>query len=436
MPSTRSSRIAAVLALCGAATLASAAPALADSIVFVRDANIWLANPDGSGQYQVTTDGTAANPWQSPSQADDGTIVAVRAQPNLGPIVRMQQNGVVINEIPVAPMQYGPFEPAISPDGTKVAYVNVFRNSFETSNDTRITDVTGLTSPNVYGHPGSGSGSPSWIGNDRIFVGDYTAANTMVLGQPVVAWWNDSDHSDRFAQSEDLDDGEVAADGTIAFVRGDRDDNTIQLYSSGGLGTRPTPTCTLSNPTHGPLGARFSDPTFKPGGGAMAWQEGDGIWTITLPPGRCADGVPRLTFPGASEPDWGPAAVNPAPRPQPRSRSAARRSAQSRRAAESRRPAQKSRAESGRLCGAEGRQARRLHAQSGARALPGRPQAQAGRLRQERQAQRRDQGLRAQAGEGAQAVRGGGEAPVPLTRPYHPGGEKRERRMARGRGAA
>ncbi len=300
------------------AALASAAPALADSIVFVRDANIWLANPDGSGQYQVTTDGTAANPWQSPSQADDGTIVAVRARPNLGPIVRMKQNGEVIGEIPVAPMQYGPYEPAISPDGTKVAYENVFRNSFETSNDVRITDVSGLTSPNVYGHPGSGNGSPSWIGSERIFVGDYTIAGTMVPGQALVEWWNDGDHADRFGQSEDLDDGEVAADGTIAFVRGDRDDNTIQLYRSTGLGAKPEPTCTLSNPTHGPLGARFSDPTFAPGGRAMAWQEGDGIWTITLPPGDCGAGVPRLTFPGASEPDWGPAAVNPGPRPQAR----------------------------------------------------------------------------------------------------------------------
>jgi len=313
----RTPLLAAALALCGGAALAGPAPALADSIVFVKDANIWLANPDGSGQYQVTTNGTPDNPWQSPSQADDGTIAAVRAQPNWAPIVRMKQNGEVINEIPVAPMQRGPFEPAISPDGTKVAYEHVFTNSFETSNDTRITDVTGLTSPNVYGHPGSGSGSPSWIGNDRIFVGDYTSAGTMVLGQPVVEWWNDWDHAGRFRESEDLNDGEVAADGTIAFVRGDRDDNTIQLYRSSGLASKPEPTCTLSNPSHGPLGARFSDPTFAPGGGAMAWQEGDGIWTITLPRGACEEGVPRLTIPGASEPDWGPASINPGPRPQP-----------------------------------------------------------------------------------------------------------------------
>ncbi len=423
MPATRSSRRAAALALCTAAALAAAAPAaLADSIVFIKNANVWLANPDGSGQFQVTTDGTAANPWQSPSQADDGTIVAVRAQPNWGPIVRMKQNGEVINEIPVAPMQVGPFEPAISPDGTKVAYEHVFTNSFETSNDVRVTDVTGLTAPTVYGHPGSGAGSPSWLGNDRIFVGDYTSAGTMVLGQPVVEWWNDSDHADRFRTSEDLDDGEVASDGTIAFVRGDRDDNTIQLYGSGGLATRPSPTCTLSNPTHGPLGARFSDPTLAPGGGAMAWQEGDGIWTIALPPGRCAEGVPRLTIPGASEPDWGPAAVNPGPRPQPKSSSREptrpEPTCRERTCREEISPEEDGAEKSDRLRGAAGRrQARRLRAQNGARALPGRPQAQARGLRQERQAQRRGEGLLAQAGEGAQALRGGREAALPLRAP-------------------
>ena len=53
--------------------------AAADSLVFVKAGNVWLANADGSNAYQVTLDGTAAHPYASPSQADDGTIVAVRA---------------------------------------------------------------------------------------------------------------------------------------------------------------------------------------------------------------------------------------------------------------------------------------------------------------------------------------------------------------------
>ena len=67
--------------------------ASADSLVYPRDNNIYLANPDGSGAYQVTLDGTAASPYASPSQADDGTIVAVRDQK----LYRMTQTGRLLN---------------------------------------------------------------------------------------------------------------------------------------------------------------------------------------------------------------------------------------------------------------------------------------------------------------------------------------------------
>jgi len=46
----------------------------------------------------------------------------------------------------------------------------------------------------------------------------------------------------------------------------------------------------------------------------MAWQEGDGVWTVSQPdPGNCTI-EPRLLIAGASEPDWSPAANAPGPR--------------------------------------------------------------------------------------------------------------------------
>src|SRR5919197_744210 len=57
-------RLASVIAACCAAVLlATAGPAAADSLVFVRDNNVWLSNADGSGQYQVTLDGTPVAYW-------------------------------------------------------------------------------------------------------------------------------------------------------------------------------------------------------------------------------------------------------------------------------------------------------------------------------------------------------------------------------------
>ena len=126
-PVSPSRRRALLAGVCAAAALAlSPAVAAADSIVYVKDANVWLASPDGSGAYQVTSDGTAEHPYRSPSQADDRTIAASFGQE----IVRMRQNGDVLNRLdPPAlinsvshPMDGVPVEVAISPDGTKVAY--------------------------------------------------------------------------------------------------------------------------------------------------------------------------------------------------------------------------------------------------------------------------------------------------------------------------
>ena len=52
------------LAAAGVVALALAFPTAgaASSIVYVKDSNVWIANADGSGQYQVTLDGTPASP--------------------------------------------------------------------------------------------------------------------------------------------------------------------------------------------------------------------------------------------------------------------------------------------------------------------------------------------------------------------------------------
>ena len=109
---------------CLIAALLAAAPAAADSLVFIRSGNVWLANADGSGQYQVTLDGTADSPYSSPSQADDGTIVALRTPPGGRPqIWRMHQNGGLLNAPINTPAPgTGAIDARASPDGSLVAY--------------------------------------------------------------------------------------------------------------------------------------------------------------------------------------------------------------------------------------------------------------------------------------------------------------------------
>src|SRR5919197_5068691 len=118
-------RLASVIAACCATLLlATAGPAAADSLVFIRDNNVWLSNADGSGQYQVTLDGTPSNAWSSPSQADDGTIVALRTPPGgRAQIWRMHQNGGLLNPPINTPAPgTGAIDARVSPDGSLVAY--------------------------------------------------------------------------------------------------------------------------------------------------------------------------------------------------------------------------------------------------------------------------------------------------------------------------
>jgi hypothetical protein len=75
------------------ALAATAATASASSIVYVKAGDVWLSSPDGAKSYRVTYDGG----YQSPSQADDGTIVAWRAKR----FVRMDRSGRQLNA-PVA----------------------------------------------------------------------------------------------------------------------------------------------------------------------------------------------------------------------------------------------------------------------------------------------------------------------------------------------
>jgi hypothetical protein len=90
-----------------------APPALADSIVYEKEGNVWQAAPDGSRQTQVTT----AGGYSKPTQADDGTIVAVKDKL----LQRMDRGGRILNAAG-HDAYTGPLTPQLSPAGHLVAY--------------------------------------------------------------------------------------------------------------------------------------------------------------------------------------------------------------------------------------------------------------------------------------------------------------------------
>ncbi|MCA1707684.1 MAG: hypothetical protein LC808_32205 [Actinobacteria bacterium] len=154
-----------VLMLALVSSAAAAATAQAASVVYVKDGNVWLAGLDGSGQYQVTLDGSVSNPYTSPSQADDGTIVAARAKE----LYRMKQNGELLNAPFGTASPFGAIiNPRVSPDGTKVgfSFVTVV-SGFQTKRVTLYTYSDRFTDASVFGRQDSLRFS-SWITNTRV----------------------------------------------------------------------------------------------------------------------------------------------------------------------------------------------------------------------------------------------------------------------------
>lgn len=360
-PGRRRRRTWRIGLLTGAALAAAAvAPAVAaaDSLVYIRDHNVWVANPDGSNQHQVTADGTADLPYYELTQADDGTIVALRriADGSLRPtqMVRMYQNGRLANPPFRMPTPLGgASRAAVSPDGAATAFtfVVVGRMSWRDLSGTTHSylDTTSLVDVTA-GDRAAGVGftlaSPyrqvAWATPTRALVVNGANLNVDVLdkGAPGPAPWFNFCRVTEGENEAECDGSPVEGGGTTesggvilaaATTRaGDRlatinavstdDPYTVSyrkrlvLYAGGTPPAAPTPLCATDL---GPVTEAGTDDlvhvSWAPDGRAVAWDANDGIHITQVPTydGACATVRDALAIPGASSPSWGPTAINP-----------------------------------------------------------------------------------------------------------------------------
>ncbi len=304
----RRALVVAGLCLAVAPTAASA-----DSLVFIKSGNVWLSHSDGSGAYQVTSGGN----YRSPTQADDGTIAAGHGDD----IVRMTQNGTVLNTIDPPPLTNSvghpvdgpPIDVAISPDGSRIAYTFVgYECPVGASCGAR--SATGYTAADHYTAGGGTTyfRDPSWVTNARTlqFGGYGSQVNIHDVGGAAKHWFNDSDYAD---PSTDLSDGEATRQGAdLAIVRGYGSDTRIFWFpvADARSGTPAVPDPSTGCATGAEEG--LAGPTWSPDGSALALESKDGIYVKRQ--ARDCSVQPTLAAPGGSAPDWGPADVNPAPR--------------------------------------------------------------------------------------------------------------------------
>lgn len=303
MTTTTTLRRALPLAL--ALLAGSQAPALANgSLTYISGGNVQLAAPDGSSPRALTTGGGFA----SPSQADDGTIVAVRQTEENGRkprrLHRMDRTGAALGAplepIPVDNAFYiGPLAPKISPDGALIAYHYFYTGPITDSAVPRIalTYADRAVANGVITSTLGGYFTPSWLQDGRLlaFYAKERTFNVDIWSRDdtVTNWFGDPDVSPL------LTDGEVTRAGDRLAANGN---DELRLYEiPGGPPAQPRLACTL------PVVA--SDATWSPDGRELAWEEADGIHVAKLPDlASCASAARPLVIPGGSDPDWGVAA--------------------------------------------------------------------------------------------------------------------------------
>jgi hypothetical protein len=318
-------------------TAVSAPPAAASSIVYIgSDGNVWLTSPDGISRYQVTNGGG----WRSPSQADNGMIVAKRG----GSFYRLTRSGQQIGQpvggiggdVPLLPGTtdrttkfYGPYDPKVSPDGSQIAYWFVMDSP--ANPDGQLEDyVTTTPSDHFEGGPGMSlrtGRSPSWINDGRVLT-----YHPWAFGGANTSTWvpgGDSNNEQWWFSSPNgiMDDGELSPDGTklvntTATNGAASPFNTLWFWSLSGPAYTGQPPYSNPDPNAPPLpslqcqnvrDSTVSSPTWSPDSRAIAYADQAGVWVENVPAAfddQCSGMDEHLLVPGAIEPDWGPANVD------------------------------------------------------------------------------------------------------------------------------
>lgn len=293
---------------------AAAAPSNAGTIVYLKGYDIYVARPDGTGERRLTSDGTKADPWLSPSGADDGTVVAARGTL----AVRMDQWGTILNRFDPPDLWDSAGQTiggkvvhtVVSPDGSKVAYTYQHytcppQGACRTRWTTAVSASTRLTSPAQYGfafYP-----DPSWVNEARLILGGNTDdLHVFDLATSTKMWFYDAQPN--VSDPHDLFEPAVSRDGsTLATVRGVGAEQHLMAWTVGGnilsgpLPGWPTWQCKLTGADS------FTSPTFAPDDTSLAWAAPDGVWVMEDPLACQTD--PSLAIPGARSPHWTSAAL-------------------------------------------------------------------------------------------------------------------------------
>ncbi|MEH3052861.1 MAG: hypothetical protein PGN13_02495 [Patulibacter minatonensis] len=317
-------RTACTLAAAVAASLAIAAPASADSFVYLKGGDVYLTTTDIARQFRVTSTGG----YTAVSQSDDGTILATTASKRLRRLDRM---GNVLSDIGTiaggtsGTLTFkGPFDADVSPNGQRAAYGYLYTGYTSTGDGTWVNEGNATAFTRAASETSSGESgfrtsreydAPEWVDDQRVL-----ASNGPGWPSDPVAIVEAGSGSSRSwftdPQNPHPHDATLSRNWRmLAMTNADRTQLHVYRDQDGLLLGAVNP-CFFYSQDHQ---VRFSSPTFNRDATLLAWADGQGleIAPIGNTAAGCPDGVDsELVLPGASSPDWGPAGV-PTSRPTP-----------------------------------------------------------------------------------------------------------------------
>lgn len=297
----------------------------AGSLVYIKGGNVWLASPDGSYQRQVTRDGSDLNPYYSPSQANDGTIVAVKGDNAY--LHRMDRYGNLLNApFETASPRGSVYQARVSPDGAIIGY------SFFNVVDGRIVPAVMYTLSNRLSEPNNAG-----MQLNNYYISWLSSSRTLLTADDNTAWYDDvgggnGSYKQWFADCDYADCNqniygvlETSATRTgdkLALVREYYDTSSctsagcyvpdlLLLQTAGDTATgqppaTPVPKCQFQ----GSAGAteQWQHPSWSPDGKALAFSvQGDGIYVVNAASlADCTQVSASGVITGGSQPDWGP----------------------------------------------------------------------------------------------------------------------------------
>jgi hypothetical protein len=341
---TRQTRRLLAALVVGAAAFPAAAHA--DSLVYLKAGQIWVANADAGGARQFTVH---AYNWSSPSMADDGTVVAAGGLSRVNPdgsdsdgsseLYRFQGNGNQIGTFtptygsystPACPT-YPPSSVRVSPDGTKIAYGIL---QCATSEETALwtpAGSTGLSFPNQ----NSGQGrtdfwDPIWIDSTHF---TFSHAGPPVAGahwgeQVTTSFsgqgWTEGAKDDRAAEAVISRDGKESAvffNDAAGYLDGKPRNVDLWVYYNAAM--PPDFSAGWPDPA---AGCRFTidatkisdidnlSPSLSPDGTKVLFGDDDGVKLKSLGDvaAGCDGAGPAVTIvPGGSQPFYAKGNVQP-----------------------------------------------------------------------------------------------------------------------------